>query len=171
MIFVITGNGKGKTSSALGMVARAFGHGGKCAVMQFIKTGCEGFGEYRTFTKLGVPWSSWGEGFTWNLQNLDHSKELCSQGWDEFKQMACSGSFFMIVLDEFTYVMNMGLISVDEVVAFFKENSGKVGFPHVVVTGRNAPDALVAIADTVSEVVEVKHHYSKGVKASEGIEF
>ena len=171
MLFVITGDGKGKTTSALGMVSRALGQGRRCAVIQFVKTGHERFGEYRTFSDLGVPWSSWGEGFTWNLDDMGRSKELCRQGWDEFKEKASSSEFFMIVLDEFTYVLDMGLLDEEEVLSYLKAHVGSEGFPHVVITGRGASDRLIGLADTVSEISNVKHHYQSGVKAAPGIEF
>ncbi|MBQ4280966.1 MAG: cob(I)yrinic acid a,c-diamide adenosyltransferase, partial [Spirochaetales bacterium] len=115
MLFVITGNGKGKTTSSLGMVSRALGQGLRCAVIQFLKSNPRALGEYRTFTKLGVPWESWGQGFLWDQKTLEPTAELCRQGWESFKTKASGGDFDLIVLDEFTYVLSFGLLDKKEV--------------------------------------------------------
>lgn len=172
MLFVITGNGKGKTTSSLGMVARAMGQGNKCSVLQFLKTNPKALGEYRTFTSLGVEWESWGQGFLWNLDDLGPTSELCRQGWESFKRKAESGDYGMILLDEFTYVLSFKLLDVDEVLSYLSSHVHKDGFPHVIISGRNALPELVEIADTVSEVNEIKHHFrSNGGKTVRGIEF
>lgn len=172
MLFVITGNGKGKTTSALGMVCRARGQGLRCAVIQFLKSNPKALGEYRTFSDLGVDWESWGQGFLWDQKDLAPTAELCRKGWESFRTKASSGNFDLIVLDEFTYVLSFGLLDKNEVLDFLKSKMGEDGFPHVVITGRNAAPELIEIADTVSEINEIKHHFrSNGGKTVKGIEF
>ncbi len=172
MLFVITGNGKGKTTSSLGMVARAMGQGLKCSVLQFLKANPKALGEYRTFAKLGLEWESWGQGFLWDQTDLEPTAKLCAKGWESFKAKAESGTYGLIVLDEFTYVLNYGLLEPEMVISYISSHIGTEGFPHVVITGRGAPKELVDIADTVSEINEIKHHYRKnGGKTVRGIEF
>ena len=172
MLFVITGNGKGKTTSALGMVCRARGQGLRCAVIQFLKSNPKALGEYRTFSGLGIDWESWGQGFLWDQKDLAPTAELCRKGWESFRTKASGGNFDLIVLDEFTYVLSFGLLDKTEVLDFLFTNKGKEGFPHVVITGRNAAAGLIEIADTVSEINEIKHHFrSNGGKTVKGIEF
>ncbi len=169
MLFVITGNGKGKTTSAVGMVARAIGHGEKCAVLQFIKSKPQNCGEFRTLTENGVFWKNYGCGFTWQQDSLKETENLCRQGWGDFKEMYASGDFFLIVLDEFTYVLEEHLIEINEVLTFLIGNNSKT---HVVITGRRACNELVEFADTVSEVNEIKHHYnSNGHRCIIGVEY
>ena len=172
MLFVITGNGKGKTTSGLGMVVRASGQGLKCAVIQFIKTNFKAFGEYRTISSLGIEWEAWGQGFLWNDQDKEKTAKLCKQGWESFKTKAQNGDYGMILLDEFTYVLSFGLLDKDEVLGYLAELKGKEEAPHVVITGRNALPELIDLADTVSEVNEIKHHFrSNGGKTIRGVEF
>ena len=172
MLFVITGNGKGKTTGALGMVSRALGQGLRCAVIQFLKSNPAALGEYRTFTGLGVDWESWGRGFLWDQKDLEPTVEVCREGWESFVTKACGGDYGLIVLDEFTYVLSFGLLDKTEVLDFLASHIHTEGFPHVVVTGRNAPAELVEMADTVSEIAEIRHHFrSNGGKTVRGIEF
>ena len=172
MLFVITGNGKGKTTSALGMVCRARGQGLRCAVIQFLKSNPKALGEYRTFSDIGVDWEAWGQGFLWDQKDLAPTAELCRKGWDSFRTKASSCNFDLIVLDEFTYVLSFGLLDKNEVLSFLKSKIKEDGFPHVVITGRNAAPELIEIADTVSEINEIKHHFrSNGGKTVKGIEF
>lgn len=168
MLFVVTGNGKGKTTSALGMLSRALGHGKRCAVLQFIKSDPSSCGEYSTFSKLGVLWENYGEGFTWQQVNLDETCSLCVKGWQRFKELALSKEYDFIVLDEFTYVLEEGFLDKNEVLSFLKSDA----LCDVVITGRRAQAELVELASTVSEINEVKHHYNtNGHKTVAGIDF
>ncbi|MGX8682130.1 MAG: cob(I)yrinic acid a,c-diamide adenosyltransferase, partial [Spirochaetales bacterium] len=171
-LFVLTGNGKGKTTGSLGMVVRAAGQGIKCSVLQFIKAAPEELGEYRTFRKLGIEWENYGCGFLWNQKDFGPTEELCKKGWESFRQKAESKDYGLIVLDEFTYVLSRGLLDCDMVVSYLSSHITEEGFPHVVITGRDAPSSLVEIADTVSRIDEVKHHFrANGGKTIRGIEF
>jgi cob(I)alamin adenosyltransferase len=175
LLMVYTGNGKGKTSAAMGQMMRALGHGGKCAVAQFIKGDPEklDLGEWRCATQtLGVTWRNFGVGFTWAQDSLEPTAAECRKGWEQVKRWISTGVFDMIILDEFTYALSMGLVDPDEVLMWIADHKGKSGFPHLVITGRNAPERLVKLADMVSEVVEVKHHMTvQGKKAAPMVEF
>ncbi len=164
MVFLITGNGKGKTTSAMGMVVRALGHGFKCAVIQFIKSRAENTGEFRLLHKNNVFWKTFGDGFTWEKDSLENTSEKCKSGWELFKSIA--NDFDLIVLDEFTYVFNMKMIEQHEVIDFLKSVKN-----HIVITGRDADKRLIEISDTVSEIVEIRHHYKKYKTSIKGIEF
>lgn len=181
MLFIITGNGKGKTTSALGMIARASGQGLKCAVIQFLKSNPTSLGEYKTFTQLGIPWHNYGCGFLWNQDNLAPTQELCQQGWQYFKAIAQNGCYDMILLDEFTYVLSQHILEPEPILSYLRSNIAHANcsdspsstkFPHVIITGRDAPQDLINLADTVSEIKEIKHHYyTNGGKTLRGIEF
>lgn len=169
MLLVITGDGKGKTTSSLGMVIRAKGQGLRCAVMQFIKNNPSATGEYKSFSQLGIDWENWGEGFTWQQYSMEPTKQDCLKGWESFKQKAESGNYDFIVMDEFTYVLQFGLLDEQTVLDYLKQAKEKV---HIVITGRGASEKLTELADTVSEVKEIKHHYrTNGGFAVKGIEF
>lgn len=167
LLLVLTGNGKGKSSSAFGMVARALGHGLKVGVAQFIKgrkdTGEEGFFSQQS----DVTWHVLGEGFTWETQNLERDIETAERGWDVVKEMLSDESLDLIVLDELTYPLKYGWLQLDTVLADLKV---RPSMQHVVITGRGAPEALCEAADTVSELQDIKHAYRAGVKAQKGID-
>jgi cob(I)alamin adenosyltransferase len=175
LVMVYTGNGKGKTCAAMGQMLRAIGHGAKCAVVQFIKSNPEeqDVGEWRCATeRLGVVWKNFGVGFTWEQDSMEPTAVECRKGWEQVKRWISTGAFDMIVLDEFTYALSLGLVDSGEVLMWIEDHRGKSGFPHLVITGRNAPEGLVKLADMVSEIVEVKHHLAlKGKKAAPMVEF
>jgi len=174
MVLIYTGNGKGKTSAAVGQVVRALGHDAKVAFAQFIKQDPDllDSGEARILKELGVTWGSFGAGFTWIEGNEKENRILASKGWETVKRWVSSGSYDLIVLDEFTYPLTLGYVDVEEIVSFITEHKDDEKFPHLVITGRGAPETLVAIADMVSEVGEVKHHLANsGLEARPMIEF
>ncbi len=173
MLIVITGNGKGKTTSALGMTVRAMGHDKKCAVVQFIKSESQNCGEYIFLNRNGVEWKNFGCGFTWQQNSLKETSDLCRKGWEEFKSMVKSGNYYLIVLDEFTYAIEENAVEKEEVLSFLKGNNiiGSENI-HVVITGRRACSEIMEAADTVSEINEVKHHFnSNGKKCLCGLEY
>ncbi len=174
LILIYTGDGKGKSSAGIGQLVRALGHGARCKVGQFIKEAPEALhcGEYETLKRLGVEWRSWGAGFTWIAGNDEKNRVLAKEGWRTVKSWIEERSCDLILLDEFTYPLTLGYLDVGEVVGYLKERRGDDGFPHLVITGRNAPEALIAIADMVSSIEQVKHHlYDSGQKAQPMIEF
>ena len=173
-ILVYTGDGKGKTTASMGQVMRALGHGGKCAVAQFIKGDPQSLdsGEYRTAIQLGVVWKSFGSGFTWVGDNAKTNAELAIKGWEQVKRWISTSSFDLIVLDEFTYTLSLGYLDTESVCTWLRDHKSEKGFPHLVITGRDAPASLISIADMVSEVRMVKHHMlSEGSQAAAMVEF
>jgi cob(I)alamin adenosyltransferase len=168
LVIVYTGKGKGKTTAAMGLLLRAWGQGLRICMLQFIKARTANWGEERAARKMGIEMIPLGDGFTWLSNNIENDKALARQGWELCRQKILSGNYDLIVLDEMTYVFKYGWLPWEEVRDTF--DSRPAGM-HIVVTGRYAPAELVAYADTVSEIAEVKHHYQAGVKAQKGIEF
>jgi cob(I)alamin adenosyltransferase len=167
LLLVLTGNGKGKSSSAFGMAARAVGHGMKVGVAQFIK-GRTDTGEEAFFRRCPeVEWHVLGEGFTWDTQDRERDIAKAEEGWEVARKMLADPSFNLVVLDELTYTMNYGYLDARQVLA---DIAARPPGQHVVVTGRAASDALIAAADTVTEMTDVKHAWRAGIKAQPGID-
>ncbi|MDH5356089.1 MAG: cob(I)yrinic acid a,c-diamide adenosyltransferase [Gammaproteobacteria bacterium] len=166
LLLVLTGNGKGKSSSAFGMLARALGHDMKVAVAQFVK-GRRDTGEEAFYRKQGVVWHVLGEGFTWETQNLEQDIETARKGWEIVKTLISDDSIDLIVLDELTYAFKFGWLDVETVLA---DLAKRPEMQHVVITGRGAPDMLCEAADTVTELRDVKHAFRDGVTAQPGID-
>lgn len=167
LLLVLTGNGKGKSSSAFGMLARALGHGMKAGVAQFIK-GRRDTGEEAFFRDLpGVRWEVLGEGFTWDTQDLERDQATARRGWEAARSMLSDPDLGLVVLDELTYLLSYGWLEVDQVLA---DLAARPPMQHVVITGRAAHPALIEAADTVSEIADVKHAYRAGVKAQAGVD-
>ena len=168
LLLVYTGHGKGKTTAALGIVFRALGRGLKVAVVQFIK-GKWKTGE-RTYAETlpALTFLVMGRGFTWESDDLSRDKEAARKAWEEASQLIRSGEHAIIVLDELTYVLNYAFVPIEEVLATLKDRPAHVS---VVVTGRNAPEALLAVADLITDMQAVKHPFTEGRKALIGIDF
>lgn len=167
LLLVLTGNGKGKSSSAFGMLARALGHGMRAGVAQFIK-GRSDTGEEAFFRKQpDVVWHVLGEGFTWDTQNLERDTETAQRGWAVVQKMLSDPSLDLIVLDELTYPLKFGWLDLAVVLNDLKN---RPPMQHVVITGRGAPEALCEAADTVTEMTDVKHAFRAGVQAQKGID-
>ncbi|QGP80626.1 cob(I)yrinic acid a,c-diamide adenosyltransferase [Sphingobium sp. CAP-1] len=169
LLIVHTGKGKGKTSAALGMVVRAIGHGMRVGVVQFVK-GAMATGEKAVFDAFPdhVEFKPMGEGFTWNTQDRSRDIANARAAWDEVKRMIADPSYAMVLADELNIVLRYDYLPVDEVLAAV---NARDPMKHVIITGRNAPDALVEAADLVTDMVMVKHPFRSGVKAQKGIEF
>ncbi|WIW90805.1 cob(I)yrinic acid a,c-diamide adenosyltransferase (plasmid) [Sphingobium sp. V4] len=169
LLIVHTGKGKGKTSAALGMVVRAIGHGMKVGVVQFVK-GAMATGEKAVFDAFpdNVAFKPMGEGFTWNTQDRARDVAMARMAWDEVKRMIADPAYDMVLADELNIVLRYDYLPLDEVLAAVTERDA---MKHVIITGRNAPDALVEAADLVTDMVMVKHPFRSGVKAQKGIEF
>ncbi len=167
-VIVNTGPGKGKTSAAVGMVIRAVARDWNVAVFQFLKSGRWHTGEEKVCRELGVDWWTGGEGFTWESTDLDVDHAKAAGTWADARAVIAAGRHRLVVLDEITYPINWGWIDLAEVVEAIGARPANV---NVVLTGRNAPPALVEIADTVSEVGNVKHAYESGVRAMKGIDY
>ncbi len=167
LLLILTGNGKGKSSSAFGMLARALGHGMRVGVAQFIK-GRSDTGEEAFFSKQdNVIWHVLGEGFTWDTQNLERDTETAQRGWVIVQKMLCDSSIKLIVLDELTYPLKFGWL---DIAAVLNDLRNRPSMQHVVITGRAAPDALCEMADTVTEMADVKHAFRAGIQAQKGID-
>ncbi|MBJ7554668.1 cob(I)yrinic acid a,c-diamide adenosyltransferase [Marinomonas spartinae] len=165
---LLTGNGKGKSSSALGMVARALGHGMKVGVVQFLK-GEWNTGEIDFFKKQdGIRWEIMSSGFTWETQNREADIASSEEAWQKAADMLADASLDLVVLDELTYLLHYEYLFEDHVLEALMNRPER---QHLVVTGRGASDALIALADTVSEIKEVKHAFKRGIKAQKGLEF
>ena len=170
LLIVNTGRGKGKSTAAFGLVLRAVGHGMRVGVVQFIK-GTWDTGEGRVLReRFGdlVTYHVMGDGFTWNTQDRTADTASARKAWEAALELIADDRHEVVVLDELNIVLRYEYLPVDEVVAGL---SARPAMKHVVVTGRNAPDALVAAADLVTEMEQVKHPYRDGVKAQRGIEF
>lgn len=168
LLLVNTGDGKGKSSAAFGVMVRAIARGWKVAVVQFVKSGDWKVGEEQVGRDLGVTWVNAGDGFTWDSNDLEHDKALAREGWAKAAEIVRAGEHHLVILDELTYLMNWGWVDADEVVATL------VGRPRtvsVIVTGRDASEALIAAADTVTEMRKVKHAYDEGIAAKRGIDY
>ncbi|WP_281560185.1 cob(I)yrinic acid a,c-diamide adenosyltransferase [Thalassomonas sp. RHCl1] len=167
LFIVITGNGKGKSTSGFGTVARAVGHGLNAAVVQYIK-GSWACGERELLANAGVEFHVMGTGFTWNTQDKTSDIAAASKVWQESKRLLSDPHIDLVLLDELTYMLTYKYLDLDEVVEAIR-NRPKM--QHVVVTGRACHRALIDLADTVSEVRSVKHAFDAGVKAQKGIDW
>ncbi|GEM_PF-193746 len=167
-LLVYTGQGKGKTTAALGVVFRALGRGLRVAVVQFIK------GKWKTGERLfaetipGLTFLVMGQGFTWESDDISRDRNAAASAWATAKQLIAKGEHTIVVLDEITYAINYGFIDLDDVLQAFNDRPTHV---HVIVTGRNAPEQLCAMADLVTNMEAVKHPFQQGIKAQPGIDY
>ena len=169
LLIVLTGHGKGKSSSAFGMMLRSWARGYRVGVFQFVKSGKWKVGEHKAARELGgIDWEKMGDGWSWISRDLEHSADLARAGWEEVKQRIAAERYELLLLDELTYPIKFGWIEEDDVVSTLRD---RPGFQHVIVTGRDAPASLIEAADLVSEVVSVKHPFEQGIRAQQGIEW
>jgi cob(I)alamin adenosyltransferase len=171
LLIVHTGKGKGKSTAAFGMVFRAIAHGMPCAVVQFIKGGMD-TGERRLITEhFGelCQFYTMGEGFTWETQDRDRDVMHARAAWEKAKELIRDPAIRLVLLDEMNIALRYDYIPLSEVLAFMREE--KPEGTHVVITGRNAPEELVELADLATEMTLLKHPFRSGVKAQPGIEF
>lgn len=168
LLLINTGNGKGKSTAAFGLLARSLGHGMKAVVVQFIKgrsdTGEEAF--FRNAANL--TWHVMGDGFTWETQDAERDLQSARAAWQLVCDYLKDESINLVILDEFTYALKYQWLTNEEVCAALQS---RPSMQHVVITGRAAPEALIAIADTVSEINLIKHAFKEGVQAMPGIEW
>jgi len=168
LLLINTGDGKGKTTAAIGTAFRALGHGMRVGMIQFIK------GKWKTGErKLGeqtpnLTWLTMGHGFTWESLDLDRDREAARAAWNIASAWLLDESYDLVVFDEFTYVINYDFVPLDEVLSALQARRADL---HVILTGRDAPAELSAIADVVTEMQAVKHPYRDGVSAQTAIEF
>lgn len=167
LLLVITGNGKGKSTSGFGMVTRSVGHGLKAAVCQFIKGTWE-CGERNLLEQNGVPFYVMKTGFTWETQNKELDMAAADKVWQEAKKLLADASVNTILLDELTYMLSYNYLDIDEVLETI---ANRPEGQHVIVTGRGAHRRLTEMADTVSEVQSLKHAFDSGIKVQKGIDW
>lgn len=167
LILINTGDGKGKSTAAFGLAMRAHGRGKPVKIFQFMKVPSARFGEHRVFEQLGLPIEGLGDGFSWKSKDLEHSAQLAREGWERAAAAIMSGEHFMVVLDEATYPLIYGWVALEAVLKVLRERPAHV---NVVMTGRNCPQEIMDLADTVTEMKMIKHHYNAGVPAQRGIE-
>jgi cob(I)alamin adenosyltransferase len=169
LLIVFTGNGKGKTTAALGMALRAAGHGLRVLILQFIK-GAWSYGELEALKRFQeIEIEPLGSGFTWKKETLEEDARLARSGWELAAAAMNDSSYDMIVLDELNYVLSYGLLPPEAVLETISKRRANL---HIVVTGRGAPEELVRVADLVTEMRQIKHPYhDQGIKAQRGIEF
>jgi cob(I)alamin adenosyltransferase len=169
LTLIHTGEGKGKSSSAFGMAFRAAGWGMQVLVIQFIK------GKWKTGEQLAaqrfdnIEWHALGDGFTWDTNNPQQDRETSQEIWSFCQQKIASKAYDLVVLDEINYCCAYGWLSPKEVADFIRQT--KPAWMHLILTGRDAPDELITIADTVTEMSKVKHAFDHGIKAEQGVEF
>jgi cob(I)alamin adenosyltransferase len=169
LLIVITGHGKGKSTSAFGMLMRSWARGYRCGVFQFVKSGKWKVGEEKAAHQLGgIDWEKMGDGWTWISRDLEESADRAREGWAEVKRRIADERYEFLLLDEMTYAIKFGWIDEDDVVDTLVN---RPGFQHVVVTGRDASPKLIAAANLVTEVVKVKHPMDEGIRAQQGIEW
>ncbi|MGE3537730.1 MAG: cob(I)yrinic acid a,c-diamide adenosyltransferase [Candidatus Tectimicrobiota bacterium] len=170
LLIVYTGQGKGKTTAALGMLLRAWGRSMRVGGVQFFKHTNAHFGELRALETMQVELTPMGDGFTWTSRDLDATQAKALHGWELAKQRIASGDFDLFLLDEFTYLLHFGWLETAEVLAWLA--AYKPPMLHLIITGRDAPRALLEAADLVTEMREVKHPlHTQGIRAQKGIEF
>ena len=168
LVIVNTGNGKGKTTAALGTALRAVAQGWPVAVVQFIKFGRRKVGEEWIAREVGVQWWTIGEGFTWESKDIDQAQATAVQAWGVAADRIRSDQYRLIVLDEITYPVNYGWIPLHDVVRAIASRPSRL---NVIATGRDAPPELIELADTVTEMQRRKHAYERGIRAMRGIDF
>ncbi len=170
LVMVNTGNGKGKTTAALGVLLRAWGRNMRVGGIQFFKHEGASFGEIKALQKMGVVLRPMGDGFTWTSKDMDETQAKALAGWEAGKQLITGGEHDIVLLDEFTYVLSFGWLDVNDVVAWLRDN--KPPMLHLIITGRQAPQSLIDFADLVTEMTLIKHPFEEqGIIAQPGIEF
>lgn len=171
LLMVHTGDGKGKTTCALGLMMRAAGRGLNCCMIQFMKSRNDRYGEHEAAEKLGIEVHTMGDGFTWDTKNPEQDRETARQTWALCVEKLRSGDYDLLVFDELVYVLSYEMLPTEEVLEEIARVRVLQPALHIVVTGRDAPPALVAAADLVTEMREVKHPFQQGIRAQQGIEF
>ncbi len=169
LVIVNTGNGKGKTTAALGLLMRSWGQNLRVVMLQFMKATTGKWGEIRAAQQMGVEIIPGGKGFTWMSKNIQEDREAAQACWQACREKIASDQYDIVIMDELTYTFKYGWIDVEEVITTLRQRNPAI---HIVITGRNAPQSLIDYADLVTEMREIKHPYKlQGVRAQKGIEF
>ena len=171
LLMVNTGDGKGKTTAALGVLVRAAGRGLNCCLIQFMKSKNDRYGEHESLEKLGVEIHTMGDGFTWDTKDPAQDIKTSEETWSLCVEKLRSGKYELLVFDEIVYVLDYKFLDVAKVLEEIKTVREKQPHLHVIMTGRNAPGELIEAADLVTEMKEIKHPFHAGIYAQQGIEF
>ncbi len=171
LLMVHTGNGKGKTTCALGLMMRAAGRGLNCCMIQFMKSRTDRYGEHVSAEKLGIEVHTMGDGFTWDTKNPEQDRQTARATWNLCVEKMRTGDYDLLVFDELVYVLSYNMLPLDEVLEEFQTIRAAQPALHIVVTGRDAPQPLIEAADLVTEMTEIKHPFTAGIRAQQGIEF
>lgn len=169
LLLVFTGDGKGKTTAALGVMMRSWGRKFRVGMLQFLKSGSAEYGEYAAAEKMGLRITPLGDGCTWESEDLEASRRVNLEAWGQARQAIASGQYDVLVLDEFTLLFHLGWLDAEETVRWLQAN--KPAGLHLIVTGRYAPPELIAAADLVTEMIEIKHPYrERGLISQPGVD-
>lgn len=168
LVLINTGDGKGKSSAAFGVMVRAIARGWSVAVVQFIKSGDWKVGEEKLGRELGVDWYSFGDGFTWDSDDISTDRAHAAAGWAQAVDILNAGEHDLVIFDELTYLPSFGWLDASAIADAIRNRPEHV---NVVITGRDAAPELIEIADTVTEMREIKHAYRQGIRAKRGIDY
>ena len=174
LLMLNTGDGKGKTTAAIGVLVRAAGRGMNCAMVQFMKSKTDRYGEHDSLEKLGVEVLTMGDGFTWDTNDKTQDIKTSEETWAKCVEMMNSGDYHLLVFDELLYVLSYGFLDIDAVISEIRKVRAKFPYLHLILTGRNVDNALATMideADLVTEMTEIKHPFHAGIYAQQGIEF
>lgn len=171
LLMVNTGDGKGKTTAALGVLVRAAGRGMNCCLIQFMKSKTDRYGEHESLEELGVEIHTMGDGFTWDTNDKAQDIKTSEETWNLCVEKMRSEEYDLLVFDELVYVLDYGFLDLEKVIEEIKSVREKQPNLHIIVTGRNAPEKLIEVADLVTEMKEIKHPFYAGIYAQQGIEF
>ena len=171
LLMVNTGDGKGKTTAAIGVLVRAAGRGLHCCMIQFMKAKSDRYGEHESLEKLDIEIHTMGDGFTWDTKNPEQDIRTSEETWALCLEKMRSGEYDLLVFDELVYVLDYKFLDVDRVLEEVREVRKDQPHLHIIMTGRNAPAELIQAADLVTEMREIKHPFHAGIYAQQGIEF
>jgi cob(I)alamin adenosyltransferase len=171
LLMVNTGDGKGKTTAALGLLVRAAGRGLKCCMIQFMKAKADRYGEHESLEQLGIEIHTMGSGFTWDTKSRELDIATSKETWNVCVEKMRTGKYDLLVFDEIVYVLDYEFLDVNAVLGEIKNIREVQPHLHIVMTGRNAPKELIDAADLVTEMKEIKHPFHAGIYAQQGIEF
>jgi len=174
LLMLNTGDGKGKTTAAIGVLVRGAGRGMKCCMVQFMKARGDRYGEHESFEKLGIEVHTMGDGFTWDTNDKSQDIKTSEETWALCLEKMRRGDYDMLVFDELLYVLSYGFLDIETVIAEIREVRASQPNLHLILTGRNVDNALAKIideADLVTEMTEIKHPFNAGIFAQQGIEF
>jgi cob(I)alamin adenosyltransferase len=171
LLMVNTGDGKGKTTASIGLMVRAAGRGLKCCMIQFMKSKTDRYGEHESLEKLGIEVHTMGAGFTWDTKDNSVDIETSRETWALCVEKLRSKEYDLLVFDELVYVLDYKFLDIEEVLNIIDEVRIDQPHLHIVMSGRNAPQALIDAADLVTEMKEIKHPFHAGIYAQQGIEF